>query len=86
MPGVDDKQFGLADQKHGSINDYGEEANQLWRTYVTEAESHDRALVEAWKDDMDSIIIFVCGPYYVLPEGVAKPILITTLSGGPVLC
>ncbi|KAI0313372.1 hypothetical protein OF83DRAFT_1045312, partial [Amylostereum chailletii] len=32
---------------------------QLWTAYVTEAESHDRALVETWKDDMESIIIFV---------------------------
>ncbi|KAI9435567.1 hypothetical protein H4582DRAFT_1785590, partial [Lactarius indigo] len=29
-----------------------------WTVYVNEAESHDKALVETWKDDMEGIIIF----------------------------
>ncbi|KAI0296963.1 hypothetical protein B0F90DRAFT_1617219, partial [Multifurca ochricompacta] len=29
-----------------------------WSVYVQEAESHDKALVETWKDDMEGIIIF----------------------------
>lgn len=27
--------------------------------YLTEAEKHDKALVESWKGDMDGILIFV---------------------------
>ncbi|KAI0312543.1 hypothetical protein OF83DRAFT_1067010, partial [Amylostereum chailletii] len=40
------------------MGDYDEGADQLWKAYITEAESHDRALVETWKDDMESIMIF----------------------------
>ncbi|KAF8812710.1 hypothetical protein BYT27DRAFT_7086520, partial [Phlegmacium glaucopus] len=31
---------------------------KLWSIYNREAESYDRALMETWKDDMDTIIIF----------------------------
>ncbi|KAF8798278.1 hypothetical protein BYT27DRAFT_7058745, partial [Phlegmacium glaucopus] len=31
---------------------------KLWSIYNKQAESYDRALMETWKDDMDSIIIF----------------------------
>ncbi|KAI0049017.1 hypothetical protein FA95DRAFT_1557285 [Auriscalpium vulgare] len=38
--------------------EYDERATKLWSVYVEEAESHDRALIETWKDDMEGIIIF----------------------------
>ncbi|KAI0313905.1 hypothetical protein OF83DRAFT_491993 [Amylostereum chailletii] len=49
---------GQRDKKTRRPIDYDEGAVELWKAYVTEAESHDRALVETWKDDMESIIIF----------------------------
>jgi hypothetical protein len=39
--------------------DFDSRADKLWSIYNKEAENHDRALMETWKDDMDSIIIFV---------------------------
>ncbi|KAF8798269.1 hypothetical protein BYT27DRAFT_7264860 [Phlegmacium glaucopus] len=38
--------------------DFDSRADKLWSIYNEEAESYDRALMETWKDDMDSIIIF----------------------------
>ncbi|KAI0058992.1 hypothetical protein BV25DRAFT_1901867 [Artomyces pyxidatus] len=38
--------------------EYDERAAKLWSVYVGEAENHDKALIETWKDDMDNIIIF----------------------------
>jgi Family of unknown function (DUF6535) len=40
-------------------NDYDERAVKLWSVYTKEAESHDKALIETWKDDMEGVIIFV---------------------------
>ena len=47
---------------HHDAEEYDERAAKLWSVYVEEAESHDKALVETWKDDMEGIIIFVCLP------------------------
>jgi hypothetical protein len=41
------------------VSDYDPHADTLWSIYVREAESHNRALMETWRDDMNSIIIFV---------------------------
>ncbi|KAF8809441.1 hypothetical protein BYT27DRAFT_6519587 [Phlegmacium glaucopus] len=38
--------------------DFDSRADKLWSIYNKEAESYDRALMETWKEDMDSIIIF----------------------------
>ncbi|KAF8814587.1 hypothetical protein BYT27DRAFT_7206041 [Phlegmacium glaucopus] len=38
--------------------DFDSRADKLWSIYNKEAESYDRALMETWRDDMDSIIIF----------------------------
>lgn len=32
---------------------------KIWSAYITEAEKYDRILVQSWKSDMDSILIFV---------------------------
>ncbi|KAF8801208.1 hypothetical protein BYT27DRAFT_7174551 [Phlegmacium glaucopus] len=42
----------------GDERDFDSRADKLWLIYNKEAESYDRALMETWKDDMDSIIIF----------------------------
>jgi hypothetical protein len=39
--------------------DFDSRADKLWLIYNKEAENHDKSLMETWKDDMDSIIIFV---------------------------
>ncbi|KAI0261952.1 hypothetical protein BC834DRAFT_1043705 [Gloeopeniophorella convolvens] len=39
-------------------HEYDERAVKFWSVYVDEAESHDKALIETWKDDMESVIIF----------------------------
>jgi hypothetical protein len=41
------------------MDEYDERATKLWSVYMEEAESHDKALIETWKDDMEGIIIFV---------------------------
>lgn len=56
--------------------EYDERAAKFWSVYVGEAESHDKALVETWKDDMEGIIIFVRFRFS-LPIG---RVLIITLS------
>jgi hypothetical protein len=43
--------------------EYDERAAKFWSVYMDEAESHDKALVETWKDDMEGIIIFVRIPF-----------------------
>ncbi|KAI0056825.1 hypothetical protein BV25DRAFT_1536384 [Artomyces pyxidatus] len=43
---------------HDGAEEYDERAAKLWSVYVEEAESHDKALIETWKDDMEAIIIF----------------------------
>ncbi|KAF8816716.1 hypothetical protein BYT27DRAFT_6384599 [Phlegmacium glaucopus] len=52
--------------------DFDSGADKLWSIYNKEAENYDRALMETWKDDMDSIIIFVC-MHHTNP-GLAHPI------------
>ena len=42
------------------LKDYDARASPLWSVYMKEAESHDKALIETWKDDMEGVIIFVC--------------------------
>lgn len=44
---------------HHDAEEYDERAAKFWSVYVEEAESHDKALIETWKDDMEGIIIFV---------------------------
>ncbi|KAI0263245.1 hypothetical protein BC834DRAFT_1042990 [Gloeopeniophorella convolvens] len=41
-----------------AAQDYDERAAKFWSVYVDEAESHDKALIETWKDDMEGVIIF----------------------------
>lgn len=43
-------------------DEYDERAAKFWSVYIQEAESHDKALIETWKDDMEGIIIFVRSP------------------------
>ncbi|KAI0312355.1 hypothetical protein OF83DRAFT_1286945 [Amylostereum chailletii] len=45
-------------QNGKQAEDYDERAANFWSVYVTEAESHDKALIETWKEDMEGIIIF----------------------------
>jgi hypothetical protein len=50
----------LSDKREDhDAEEYDERAAKFWSVYVEEAESHDKALVETWKDDMEGIIIFV---------------------------
>ena len=39
--------------------DFDSRADNLWSIYIKEADKHDRALMVTWKDDMDTLIIFV---------------------------
>ena len=41
------------------LSDYDSRADGLWSVYIKEVESYDRALMEAWKGDLDSITIFM---------------------------
>ena len=51
-----------AESHDRDTDEYDEGAAKLWSVYVQEAESHDKALIETWKDDMEGIIIFVRSP------------------------
>ncbi len=46
------------------IGDFEGSANALWAIYGKEAKSHDEALIQTLKDDMDGVLIFV-RPYFV---------------------
>ena len=46
------------------IGDFEGSANALWSIYGKEAKSHDEALIQTLKDDMDGVLIFV-RPYFV---------------------
>ncbi|KAI9461309.1 hypothetical protein BJY52DRAFT_220923 [Lactarius psammicola] len=41
-----------------NAHEYDERATEFWSVYVKEAQSHDKALIETWKEDMEGIIIF----------------------------
>jgi hypothetical protein len=38
---------------------YYDPSEKIWSIYLAEAERHDKAQTQAWKDEMDSILIFV---------------------------
>ncbi|KAI0258990.1 hypothetical protein BC834DRAFT_790460, partial [Gloeopeniophorella convolvens] len=40
-----------------------------WSLYGKEANSHDEAMIETWKGDMDGILIFVCHFYLAILPG-----------------
>jgi Family of unknown function (DUF6535) len=40
--------------------DFDDSADDLWSVYGKEAKSHDDDRIEALKDDMDGVLIFVC--------------------------
>lgn len=41
------------------IGDFDDSANALWTLYGKEAKSQDEARIQALKDDMDGVLIFV---------------------------
>ena len=46
--------------------DFDEDANDLWSLYGKEAKSHDEGWIKVLKDDMDSVLIFVCAFFILL--------------------
>ena len=42
------------------IGDFDDNANAMWSLHLGEAKSHDEARIHSLKDDMDSVLIFVC--------------------------
>ena len=42
------------------IGDFDDNANPMWSLHLGEAKSHDEARINSLKDDMDSVLIFVC--------------------------
>ena len=51
-------------QEPRMVGDFEGSANALWTLYGNEAKSHDEALIQTLKDDMDGVLIFV-RPYFV---------------------
>jgi hypothetical protein len=47
------------------IGDFDDNANAFWSLHMKEAKSHDEARIQSIKDDMDSVLIFVC--IYISP-------------------
>ncbi|KAH9983790.1 hypothetical protein BJV74DRAFT_593982 [Russula compacta] len=37
---------------------YGDTSTQIWKLYATESEKHDKDLIESWKSNTDSMLIF----------------------------
>ncbi len=56
---LNDSRVVPAESHDRDTDEYDERATKFWSVYVQEAESHDKALIETWKDDMEGIIIFV---------------------------
>ena len=48
------------------IGDFDDNADAFWSLHIGEAKSHDEARIQAMKDDMDGVLIFVC--FYISPE------------------
>jgi hypothetical protein len=52
---------------YGASNDVGVEqgdpSEKVFSIYTAKAEEHDKALMESWSNDMDSILIFVSRHY-----------------------
>ncbi|KAI0263524.1 hypothetical protein BC834DRAFT_1042733 [Gloeopeniophorella convolvens] len=48
----------MSNIEHNTTEDYDNDANGLWTLYGKEAKSHDEAIIQTWKDDMDGILIF----------------------------
>ena len=46
------------------LQDFDDNANDLWSLYGEEAKSHDQARIEILKDDMDGVLIFVCARFF----------------------
>ena len=44
--------------------DFDEDANDLWSLYGKEAKSHDEEWIKVLKEDMDSVLIFVCAYFF----------------------
>jgi hypothetical protein len=42
-----------------TAGNYGHPSDKLWSVYVSEAEKYDKARIDTWKQDMDSLLIFV---------------------------
>ena len=38
---------------------YGDTSTKIWKLYGIESERHDKALVDSWKSNTDSMLIFV---------------------------
>lgn len=55
---LNDSRVVPAESHDRDMDEYDERATKFWSVYVQEAESHDKALIETWKDDMEGIIIF----------------------------
>jgi hypothetical protein len=50
--------------------DFDEDANDLWSLYGKEAKSHDGALIETLRGDMDGVLIFVGAMYFSALPGI----------------
>ena len=48
--------------------DFDDSANDLWSLYGKEAKSHDEARIKTLKDDMDSVLIFVCASFLLFNQ------------------
>lgn len=45
---------------------YGATSTRIWRLYGTESEKYDKALVDSWMSDTDSMLIFVRSIYLII--------------------
>jgi hypothetical protein len=68
----EEEQGGKKEQDGGrkerdSPKDQGDPCEQVFSLYVAKAEEFDKTLVESWKDDMDSILIFVSIRLWLIP-------------------
>lgn len=44
--------------------------SKIWKLHASESEEHDKALVEGWKTNTDSILIFVRSTYLIFPHAL----------------
>lgn len=65
---VSDPRFLNYFSSQGSVKTagYGDTSTKIWKLYGTESEKHDKALVNSWMGNTDSMLIFVRSNSYSL--------------------
>ena len=62
--GINDSSRPKSSCQTAQDRDFDEDANDLWTLYGKQAEGHDEGWIKVLKEDMDSVLIFVCSSFF----------------------